>query len=240
MRLMSYNIHKGYGPDRRYSLRRVLDVIDAESPDVLCLQEVDQNCRRTRFDDQPRLLAEHFQAAAAHFQLNVPRKHGGYGNLVLSRFPLVQTHSLSLRLSWRKPRAAQLVVVQTPEGPLHLVHWHLGLAERERRWQVNHCLTHEWFAESAHLPTVVLGDFNDWRNTLFKRVFARHDFHHATVPLRRFRSFPSFLAMAALDKFFHRNGVEVVEARIVRSSAAKRASDHLPLVVDLRVRGTSV
>ena len=31
----------------------------------------------------------------------------------------------------RKPRGAQLAVIGTPEGPLHLVHWHLGLNERE-------------------------------------------------------------------------------------------------------------
>src|SRR5439155_1299680 len=74
----------------------------------------------------------------------------------------------------RKPRGAQLAVVETPEGPLHLVHWHLGLAERERHWQVNHLLEHPDYRGAAGLPRLVVGDFNDWRNTLARGPFARH------------------------------------------------------------------
>src|SRR5436305_1430630 len=83
---------------------------------------------------------------------------GGYGNLLLSRWPLHQRHHVSLRKTWRKPRGAQLVVVATPEGELHLAHGHLGLAESERRWQVEHLLRHPLFRESAHLPTLIVGD----------------------------------------------------------------------------------
>ena len=65
-----------------------------------------------------------------------------------------------------------MVLVDTPEGQLHLVHWHLGLAERERHWQVNHLLAHPLFLESAELPTLIVGDTNDWRNTLCRGPFA--------------------------------------------------------------------
>ena len=55
MRLLSYNIHKGIGGrDRRYRLERIIGVIEEENPDLICLQEVDRNVRRSRFDDQPR------------------------------------------------------------------------------------------------------------------------------------------------------------------------------------------
>ena len=59
-----------------------------------------------------------------------------------------------------------MVVVDTPEGPLHLVNWHLGLSEKERRWQADHLLAHALFREAAHLPTLIAGDYNDWRNAL--------------------------------------------------------------------------
>ena len=160
MRLLSYNIHKGIGGrDRRYRIERVVDVIEAENPDLICLQEVDRNVRRTRNDDQPGKLAEALNAVASLYQLNVHwKKGGGYGNLVLSRWPFRKTHQLSLRMKRRKPRGAQLAEVETPEGPLHLVHWHLGLAERERHWQVGHLLEHPLFRESAGLPTLIAGD----------------------------------------------------------------------------------
>ena len=61
-----------------------------------------------------------------------------------------------------------MAVVDSPEGSFHLVHWHLGLAERERHWQVRHLLDHHLFRQRAHLPTLIVGDFNDWRNTLAK------------------------------------------------------------------------
>src|SRR5438309_3405344 len=85
MRLLSYNIHKGIGGrDRRYRLERIIQVIEAENPDLICLQEVDRHVARSRHDDQPRTLTDVFHATAHLYQLNVRLKHGGYGNLVLS------------------------------------------------------------------------------------------------------------------------------------------------------------
>ena len=135
MRVFSYNIHKGIGGrDRRYRLERVIAVIEDHNPDLICLQEVARGSRRSRFDDQPRLLAVYFRAAACLYQTTVRYKYGGYGNLVLSRRPIGTNHQVSLRMHHKKSRGAQLAVVETPEGPLHLANWHLGLAEKERHW----------------------------------------------------------------------------------------------------------
>jgi endonuclease/exonuclease/phosphatase family metal-dependent hydrolase len=237
MRILSYNIHKGIGGrDRRYRLERVIEVIEQENPDLVCLQEVDANVARSRFHDQPRMLADYFHAVAHLHQQNVRLKSGGYGNLILSRWPLAGKHQISLRLGRKRPRGAQMVVVDTPEGRLHLVHWHLGLAERERHWQVNHLLVHPLFLESAALPTRIVGDTNDWRNTLCRGPFATHGFHHVTQPISRFRSFPAYFPMGSLDKIFCRGKVLVRAARMVRTRMAKRASDHLPLVVDFHLK----
>jgi endonuclease/exonuclease/phosphatase family metal-dependent hydrolase len=236
MRLLTYNIHKGVGgQDRRYRLERVAAVIAAEEPDLVCLQEVDRHVRRSHYHDQPALLAERLRAAAHLYQLNVPHREGGYGNLILSRWPFRSQHQVSLRLRRRKPRGAQLVVVDTPAGLLLLINWHLGLAERERRWQANHLLAHPLLAGSAHLPTVIAGDFNDWRNTLARHSFAHHGFYQATAPVREFRTFPAFLPMASLDKVFHRGPIDVADVRTVRTRLATRASDHLPLVCDFHL-----
>jgi endonuclease/exonuclease/phosphatase family metal-dependent hydrolase len=240
MRLLSYNIHKGIGGgDRRYRIERIVDVVLAENPDLICLQEVDRHVRRTRHDDQPSKLRDALRSASSLFQLNVRLRDGGYGNLLLSRWPFRDTHQVSLRLRRRKPRGAQIVVVETPEGPLHVVHWHLGLAERERHWQVAHLLDHPLYREASELPTLVVGDFNDWRNTLAHGPFARHGFHQVTVPRSRFRSFPARFAVFSLDKAFARGPVEIRHARIVHSTLARAASDHLPLVIDFHIRPTS-
>lgn len=237
MRLLSYNIHKGIGGrDRRYRLERIIDVIEQENPDLICLQEVDRNVRRSKYHNQPKLLAEYFKTAEHLYQLNVHLKTGGYGNLILSRWPFASQHQVSLRFNRKKPRGAQIVVVETPEGKLHLVNWHLGLAENERRWQVRHLLEHRLFQESAHLPTVILGDYNDWRDQLGKAVFHAQNFHQATQPPSRFRSFPAYLAMGSLDKLYYRGDILIRHVRIARSAVGKIASDHLPLVADLHLK----
>lgn len=236
MRLLSYNIHKGIGGrDRLYRFGRVIEVIEQENPDIICLQEVARNSRRSWYHDQPGLLVEYFKATAHLYQLNVHLKNGGYGNLVLARWPFRVHHHVSLRLNNKKPRGAQIVVAQTPEGDLQIVNWHLGLADLERRWQTQHLLEHHLFRESAHLPTIIAGDFNDWRNKLTKVVMAQHGFHQVTTPPSQFRSFPAFLAMGSLDKAFYRGDIRIRHVFVVRTKLAKRASDHLPLVIDFHL-----
>jgi endonuclease/exonuclease/phosphatase family metal-dependent hydrolase len=235
MRLLSYNIHKGIGGrDRRYRWQRIVDVIEREAPDIVCLQEVDHGVKRSRFDHQEKLLVELLHPADWMYQLNVRLKNGGYGNLVLSRWKFLEQHQISLRKGRRKPRGAQLAVVETPEGPLSVVHWHLGLSESERRWQVSHALQHHLFKGLEHWPTILIGDSNDWRNVLDKQVLRALDFHQVTAPPSRFRSFPAWLPLGSLDKAFQR-GVHIRSARIVRSPLAHAASDHLPLVVDFHL-----
>jgi endonuclease/exonuclease/phosphatase family metal-dependent hydrolase len=237
---MTYNIHKGVGSDRRYRLERVAAVIAAHDPDLICLQEVGRNLRRSYYDDQPALLVERFQPAAWLFQLNALRGEGGYGNLLLSRWPFRDGRAASLQYRQRVPRGAQLVVVETAEGPLHLVHVHLGLSERERRWQAARLLELPEFQESAHLPTLIAGDYNDWRNTLGRRRLLAHGFRPATTPIRRFRTFPAFLPLAAIDKIYWRGALRITATRVVRGRPARRASDHLPIVCDFQLeRGKS-
>ena len=239
VRVLSYNIHKGIGGrDRRYRLERVQSVIEEQTPDLICLQEVDRNVRRSRNHNQPKLLADYSNSAARMYQTNVRLKQGGYGNLILSRWRLRTKHQVSLRFNSKKPRGAQIVVVETPEGLLRLVNWHLGLAERERHWQVGHLLRHHLFLESEHLPTLIVGDFNDWRNTLARGPFGVEHFQQVTTPASRFRSFPAYLPVGSLDKAYIRGSITIRQARVVRNRVAKVASDHLPLVVDFHLNRT--
>jgi endonuclease/exonuclease/phosphatase family metal-dependent hydrolase len=240
MRLLSYNIHKGIGGvDRRYRLERVWRVIEDENPDLVCLQEVTSNARRTRFHDQPDMLANRFQPRDLAYQMNVRYAEGGYGNLLLSRWAFRSQRHVCLRMQTRKPRGAQVVVIDTPQGPLQLTNWHLGLAERERHWQVSLLLDHADFQAEPAASSLIVGDFNDWRNTLAAGAFARHGFQQVTAPPMRYRSFPAFLPTLALDKAFHRGDVAIRDVRVVRSRYAFWASDHLPLVIDFSLKKAS-
>lgn len=237
MRILSFNIHKGIGgQDRRYRLERILSVLDEEQPDIICLQEVDQNVKRSNFDDQPQLLAEHFAGFASSFQFNVPVKQGGYGNLILSRWPISSVEHVSLKLFYRKVRGAILAVIDTPEGRLHVATTHLGLGERQRQNQVRHLLQHESFKQNETLPTMIVGDCNDWLNKLEEAYFHQQGFTQVTKPLPAFRSFPAWLPSLSLDKAFVSNGISMKEARVPNTPMTRVASDHLPLVIDFEIR----
>lgn len=236
MRLLSYNIHKGIGGrDRKYRLERIVEVIRHEQPDIVCLQEVDRNVRRSEHHDQPQLLSEGCGLLHHTYQLNVPIRLGGYGNMIMSRWPIHQAHQVCLRFNKRKPRGAQYVIVETGEGQLGLINWHLGLSGRERHWQSRQLLQHTLLETNAHLPTIVAGDANDWRDHLPERVFAHHSFQMVTAPAKRFRSFPAWWPVLALDKIFFRGGVQSQLARVVSTPMARRASDHLPVVIDFTI-----
>ena len=237
MRLVTYNIHKGIGGnDRRYNLERVIDVLAALEADFLCLQEVTIDLPRTSRHDQADILTERFRPMFANYQQNVKWKVGGYGNLVLSRWPLREHHRISLQFGQKKPRGAQLLVVETPAGLLRLTNWHLGLSDRERTWQVQRLLSHPLFHATAEHPTVLCGDFNDWRNTLGRTLLIPHGFAQATSPPGKFRSFPAVLPVMSLDKVFHSEGIEIESAHLVKTRQTRQASDHLPLVVEFRKR----
>ncbi|ODA33711.1 endonuclease/exonuclease/phosphatase family protein [Planctopirus hydrillae] len=234
MRIVSFNIHKGIGGrDRRYRLERIIEALRTLEPDAICLQEVDHHVARSRFDHQARLISDALGLVHSHYQLNVRLKEGGYGNLVASRYPLASVHAISLTRRHYKPRGAQLVVVQTPLGRLHLIHWHLGLRETERHWQVRRMFEHQHFREHRQLPAIAIGDTNDWRNTLASGPFAVHGWKQISSPPSRFRSFPAWLPLGALDKVFVNSGVVIQSCHIARSRLLRDASDHLPLVVDL-------
>jgi endonuclease/exonuclease/phosphatase family metal-dependent hydrolase len=236
MRLVSYNIHKGIGGlDRRYRLERVWEVIAELEADLLCLQEVTCAARRTRFDNQPRLLAGYFKAHDSCYQTNVRYRRGGYGNLILSRWPIVRRHDVSLRLRRRKPRGALLALVDAPHGLLHLANWHLGLRAGERQWQARRLLEFPDFVSLSEHPTLIVGDCNDGRNRLQRQVLRAHAFAQATSPARAFRSFPALLPVLALDRVFHRGAIAIQSVRVVNTPLARRASDHLPLVVDFQL-----
>jgi endonuclease/exonuclease/phosphatase family metal-dependent hydrolase len=237
IRLLTYNIHKGIGGrDRRCRLERIIEIIADEKPDIVCLQEVTQDARRTRRQHQPNLLAEALQMPQSLFQMNVRYRRGGYGNLLLCRWGIIQDHHLCLRNKTRKPRGAQLAVIDTPQGKLMVVNWHLGLSDRERLWQAQRLLTHAPVPLDDGLPVLLAGDTNDWRGRLAKGPLAAHGFRELTTPSGRFRTFPAWLPTGALDKCFARGPIHAHRVKRVISRQARIASDHLPLVVDFEIR----
>jgi endonuclease/exonuclease/phosphatase family metal-dependent hydrolase len=241
IRILTYNIHRAIGVDRRFRPERIVDILRHHDADVVMLQEVDEGVPRSRELNLARELAE--ASGYGHFALghNVSLKKGRYGNATLSRFPILRERNIDLSLpeSWIR-RGCQHTTLAFAEGvELDVFNLHLGLSARERKRQV------ELLFRSPELtqlprenPTVIAGDFNDWRSLLWPIFTDGLGFQCATDRRRTLSgsiaTYPSFSPQGGLDRVYFRGGLECVSARRCRLQVSRVASDHLPVIVDFR------
>src|SRR5690606_80800 len=115
LRVVSWNIHKGIGGiDRRYRLERIRDVLAALNPDLALLQAVADGWPLARGNLHADWLAEQLDMSDFAFSPEHRFARGGYGNAVLSRFPILDQTRIDLKIAWRKQRSALQVRVKLP------------------------------------------------------------------------------------------------------------------------------
>jgi endonuclease/exonuclease/phosphatase family metal-dependent hydrolase len=85
-------------------------------------------------------------------------------------------------------------------------------------------------------PKVVLGDFNDWmKGPVTTTLSARLHSVDLTNFLRRRRTYPGVFPLLHLDHIYYAGHLDIVGIELPRTRLALVASDHLPLVADVRV-----
>jgi endonuclease/exonuclease/phosphatase family metal-dependent hydrolase len=234
---MSWNIHKGVGgTDRRYDLRRTLEVIAHYAPDIMLLQEVAQDIPTLRGDDQVAYLTEATGLHAA-FHPEHRFRQGGYGNLILSRFPLHDIRHLDLTIAWRKRRGVLQAHARVPIGDhvrsLVVNNLHLGLAGSERGQQLARLMASELVTRlQQDTPTLIAGDLNDLWGSLGPKFLTPQGF--ARVGALR-ATFPSVFPLRPLDGIFVRGELQVLHGEVCRLKLATAASDHRPLIADFDI-----
>ncbi len=234
LRILTWNIHKGIGGvDRRYSLERVAEVIRLARPDVALLQEVADGWPPAGHEIQAERLGEMTELEHLAFAPEHRFKVGGYGNAILSRFPILDRFRLDLKIGWRKQRSALQARVLLPGEKRQtcvVTNLHLGLAEVERRQQLRLLFESEQMM-TEHEPAVIAGDLNDVFGGLEKRFFSQRGFCRA---VERARSFPAYSPFFSLDGIFIR-GFTKNHGTVLRTPQTRFASDHLPLLSEVVV-----
>jgi endonuclease/exonuclease/phosphatase family metal-dependent hydrolase len=232
LRVLTYNLHHGEGIDKKLDLERIAAVIKAQQPDLVALQEVDVKTRRTGGVDQAARYGE-LTGLKAVFGKTMDYDGGGYGNAVLSRFPVVssKTHPLPVTAG-HEPRAVLEVRVLPAGGPevvflaTHLDHTRDG-TERER--QV--ARIQELFAEST-APTILAGDLNAPPDSPPLRTLLG-SWADATAG-RGLRTIPVDRPQRQIDHVLFRPAgrFKTIEAKAIDE---KVASDHLPVLAVLEL-----
>lgn len=209
--------------DERHDLGRVIDVIREVGPDVVCLQEVDQNLSRSGNIDQADVIADRLGMQAV-FQGNLRMERGLYGIAVLAALPVsrVVNHRLT---SYTEPRGALEVGISRENVDLTVICLHLGLDAEERLQQAEEVAEIVCGLSGA---VVVCGDFNEENDCAgVSRLIERarfSDAYPAGPP-----TFDSANPSNRIDLLLLSSGINVLGAAVIDT----QASDHLPLVVEI-------
>lgn len=229
LRVASWNLHKCVGTDGVFDPARSIAVIAELNADIVALQEADKRFgRRTGLLDLGLL-----ERAAGLVPLDISELHDGHGwhgNALLVR-PGTQARIRRLRLPGAQPRGAVLAEIHLASGPLRVVAAHLGLLAHSRNRHlaaILHALT-----EGEPMPTLLLGDLNEWRPAARSSLRALEPFFGPTPPGPP--SFPTRLPVLALDRILGWPQGLVTDVAAHATPRARIASDHLPLTARVRL-----
>ncbi|MBM2294002.1 endonuclease/exonuclease/phosphatase family protein [Sulfitobacter pseudonitzschiae] len=226
MRIASYNIRKAVGLDWRRDPDRIVDVLAEIDADVIVLQEADKRVG-TRAGVLP---LEYLETELGYIMADVslrPLSHGWHGNAILMRSGFADHVPARIELPVLEPRGAVSVLLEQPH--IEVIGVHLGLTPGMRRKQM---LALQKVVDERDHPVLLAGDFNEWNSAQFPFV----------APVTVVSPGPSFHASrptATLDRFVLGQGLRAVSSHVHHSSLAKRASDHLPIVIDLAFAETA-
>lgn len=244
--IMTYNIHKGYGPGRvRYTLLKLKQEITRLNPDVVCLQEVRgyQNHYRDKLVNTDRLPQFEFIAEST-WPYYTYGKNSGYsndnhhGNAILSKYPIVVTENIT----WPShPRASRgllhsVLSVGNENSHIHLICTHLGLAKKNRNHQINSLS--ERIAEMVpqNHALVIAGDFNDWRQQDTEAIEKELGIYEAfKVRSGEYaRTYPAVRPIWCNDRIYFR-GLNLVDVVCYTEKPWRGLSDHLPLLARFKL-----
>lgn len=243
LRVLSYNIHKGFSPtNRRFILRQIRDAIRTVDADLVFLQEVlgSHEVHRGKIQDWPtepqfEFLADSIWTHTAYGK-NAVYTAGHHGNAILSKYPLSGWENIDISTNRLESRGLLHAIIEIPHKrkPLHAICVHLGLLEAERRTQVRAICDRIEQMVPHDEPLVLGGDFNDWRGQVTgplrrtveaKEVFQELEGNHA-------RTFPSWLPALKLDRIYYR-GMNARRALCLTGQPWSKLSDHVALYAEL-------
>jgi endonuclease/exonuclease/phosphatase family metal-dependent hydrolase len=240
-RLLTYNVHRCVGVDRRLDIDRIVAVIAEHEPDIVCLQELDVGRARTGFIDQACAIAEGL-AMSFHFHPAMRVEAELYGDAILTHRPerLIRSSGLpTIRgIPGLEPRGALWAVIDIDGVPVNILNTHLGLVPREQRLQAEALAGPDWLGHpDCAGPTILTGDFNATSLTRpYQTLVRKLPDAQRTLGLKpSIKTFPSSFPAIRIDHCFVSPDITVRAMSAPFSPLARMASDHLPLILDFDV-----
>jgi endonuclease/exonuclease/phosphatase family metal-dependent hydrolase len=243
LRVLSYNIHKGFTPgNRRFVLGKIREAIRRIHADLVFLQEVlgEHEIHRQKFQEWPdnsqfEFLADEIWPHYAYGK-NAVYESGHHGNAILSKYPIVFTENIDVSTNRLESRGLLHAKIQLPdhEHHVHAICVHLGLREADRRTQVQRICERIESHVPRPEPVIVAGDFNDWRGratSALRQTLGTSEAFQATQGSHA-RTFPIWMPALKLDRIYYR-GLEAKDAEVLGGSPWNELSDHAAVTAEL-------
>lgn len=225
---VTYNVHKCVGMDTRYDPERVASVVREIDSDLVGLQEVDNRSGGERLSAQMEVIAKTtgYTALAGP---TIHRADGHYGNVLLTRWPILESREIRLNVHGREPRGAIEALVRVRSAEVRVIVAHLGLAAAERWYQV--CRLAAIIRAKNSGPLILLGDMNEWYPKS-RGLYLLHRYmgKSPTVP-----SFPAWCPFLSLDRIWVRPSGSLIRIKAHSTSLSRIASDHLPVIAEIKI-----
>ena len=229
LKVATYNIRKAVGLDQRRNPERILAVLKEIDADIIALQEVDRRFG-ARVSALPLAMLEaetSWMPVPLHFR---PAAIGWHGNAILVRKGMEVRHCQPIDMPTLEPRGAVMAELSVAGHALRVIGVHLDLSGLWRRKQIRALLA-AIDASPRHMPTILMGDFNQWSDSGALNELAFH--HHRLVQTPK--SFHTSRPVARLDQIIVCHDVKVTAADSHISPLSKQASDHLPLWASIHI-----
>lgn len=239
IRLMTYNVLRFvYDKNDPYNYQTIANMVNEKEVDAVCVNELDKHTTRSRNDYQLEKFAQVLGNWDFEFGSAMPYSGGDYGEGIATKEKAVKKFSVALPKGvGAEPRV--LVVMEMEDYVIATTHLdHVSAAAQIDQVKTINAAIEEQYKDSDK-PVFLGGDLNALPDSetinFFKQDWTMLSGTHAT--------FPSHNPTRCIDYIFqYNNGVkcEVLHAEVIRflkSGNPATASDHLPVIVDVKIIG---
>ncbi len=236
IRVMAYNIHHANPPSKPglIDIDAIAKAIKDQNPDLVALQEVDVNTKRSGKFNQAEEIARRL-GMSFFFAKAIDHEGGDYGIAILSKYPMTETKvsRLPTEASTKgEPRVLATAKITLPDGRfIRFGSTHLD-AQKEhinRELQIKEI---NRITADENLPFIIAGDFNatpgstviNLLDQSFTRSCQQCEF---TIPVIKPNKTIDFIAFTPKSKFSVQSTTVIPE---------RYASDHLPVLGVLQLQ----
>lgn len=242
LRILSYNIHKGFdffGQSQLVILKKTLEAINV---DIILFQEVVGQLNETQKKRHNGVTKDQWEYFAdslwsySQYGKNAIYPNSHHGNLILSKYPLQEWVNFDISETWKESRGLLMARVDLPSGgSFWICNTHLSLFHRHRLKQLQKIKWHlQMIPEKT--PLILGGDFNDWNKKLTPLLRNQMDLEESYqfTHGKEAKTFPSFFPLLSLDRLYSRHCF-IKKAQVLDQDFWRSYSDHLPLLIELEV-----